>query len=151
MFNMKFVEMKTKEKTREGEKAFLALAEEIQRLSVVQSESSLGATLRSLLLELSSREGQTQNDLVETLSLSKPTVSLALKKLEEKEFVKRETDEYDRRAARVFLTEKGKETARNLQSQLREQEAKAFRGFTTNEREQLVKLLARVKENLKNE
>jgi len=63
---------------------------------------------RILMIELSKKDGRTQLDLANATHLKAPTISVALQKLEKAGFVLRQPDEYDLRATRVFLTEKGK-------------------------------------------
>lgn len=59
------------------------------------------------LLALSLHEGITQQDLSKELFVSQAAIVRTTKKLCEKGFVKREQDELDKRAHRLFLTEKG--------------------------------------------
>jgi len=100
---------------------------------------------RLLLMELSKRDGRTQLDLVNATHLKAPTISVALQKMEKDGYVLRKTDEYDQRATRVFLTEKGREIDDRIRRRIHEEEAQAMKDLTENEYETLVKLLTKIK------
>ena len=101
-----------------------------------------------ILIELSKRDGRTQLDLSEAVHLKPPTVSVALQKLERDGYVIRQPDEYDLRATRVFLTEKGRELDRKIREGIREQEDRITACLTDEESETLVRLLLKLKTNL---
>ena len=101
-----------------------------------------------ILMELAKRDGRTQLDLATATGLKAPTTSVALQKLEREGYVSRKTDEYDLRATRVFLTEKGREVDERIRRAIREEEARAGRGMSAEERETLIRLLLKIKSNL---
>ena len=101
-----------------------------------------------ILIELAKRDGRTQLDLANATHLKAPTISVSLQKLEREGYVTRRPDEYDLRATRVFLTEKGRELDDTLRRQIRTEEALATSCLTEEEKETLVRLLLKVKENL---
>lgn len=100
---------------------------------------------RLLLMELAKRDGRTQLDLVHATHLKAPTISVALQKMEKDGYVTRKPDEYDLRATRVFLTEKGREIDDRIRRRIREEEALAMMDLTESEYETLVKLLLKIK------
>ncbi len=101
-----------------------------------------------LLVELAKRDGVTQKDLAKATSLKAPTISVALKKLEEEGYVSRKTDEHDLRATRVYLTKKGREIDERIRCTIRNEEARASRGIEAEEKETLIRLLLKIKSNL---
>ena len=103
---------------------------------------------RLIMMELAKRDGRTQLDLVNATHLKAPTISVALQKLEHDGFVLRRPDEYDLRATRVFLTDKGRELDNTLRKRFYEEEARAMENLTESECETLVKLLGKIKQNL---
>ena len=103
---------------------------------------------RLIMMELAKRDGRTQLDLVNTTHLKAPTISVALQKLEHDGFVLRRPDEYDLRATRVFLTDKGRELDNKIRKRVYEEEALAMENLTESECETLVKLLGKIKQNL---
>jgi len=103
---------------------------------------------RLLLMELARRDGRTQLDLVRATHLKAPTISVALQKLEKDGYVSRRPDEYDLRATRVFLTAKGRALDDKIRRRIHEEESEAMRNLTDSERETLMRLLAKIKNNL---
>ena len=103
---------------------------------------------RLLLMELARKDGRTQLDLVHATHLKAPTISVALQKLEKEGYVSRRPDEYDLRATRVFMTEKGRELDNKIRRRIHEEESEAMKNLTDSECETLMRLLAKVKNNL---
>lgn len=103
---------------------------------------------RLLLMELARKDGRTQLDLVHATHLKAPTISVALQKLEKDGYVSRRPDEYDLRATRVFLTEKGRELDNKIRRRIYEEESAAMKNLTDSECETLMRLLTKIKNNL---
>ncbi len=103
---------------------------------------------RLLLMELARRDGRTQLDLVHATHLKAPTISVALQKLEKDGYVSRRPDEYDLRATRVFLTDKGRALDDKIRRHVHEEESEAMKNLTDAERDTLVRLLTKIKTNL---
>lgn len=103
---------------------------------------------RLLLGELSKREGRTQLDLVKATHLKAPTISVALQKLESEGIVLRVRDQYDNRATRVYLTDKGKELDNKIRKRIYEEEMLATANLSDSEIETLVRILGKIKKNL---
>ncbi|MBO5257813.1 MAG: MarR family transcriptional regulator [Clostridia bacterium] len=103
---------------------------------------------RLLLMELARRDGRTQLDLVHATHLKAPTISVALQKLEKDGYVSRRPDEYDLRATRVFLTEKGRALDDKIRRHIHAEESEAMKNLTDSEREGLMRLLNKIKTNL---
>ena len=53
------------------------------------------------------KKGLAVSEISHLMKVTPPTVTQQIQKLEEKKLVKRETDPYDRRSFRIFLTPKG--------------------------------------------
>ncbi len=103
---------------------------------------------RLILMELSRKDGCTQLDLVRATHLKAPTISVTLQKLEKDGFVHRTPDEFDLRATRVFLTEKGKLLDSQIKKRIHEEEAAATKDLTQEETETLILLLTKIKMTL---
>jgi len=103
---------------------------------------------RDLLFHLSRRDGRTQLDLVKATHLKAPTVSVSLQRLEKEGFVTRKTDEYDMRATRVFLTEKGRDLDNKIRKRIRAEEDLAMSSLTESEKDTLCRLLEKIKVNI---
>lgn len=87
-------------------------------------------------------------DLEEVLHVTHPTVLGLLKRLEEKGFIRTETDEDDHRARNIVLMPKADSVKGQLiQGRIRIEE-QAVEGFSPEEKEKLIELLVRVRKNL---
>ena len=61
------------------------------------------------LIQLYKKDGISQEELSQNLSIDKGTTCRAVKKLVEQGFLTRERDEHDKRAYKLYLTDKSKE------------------------------------------
>ncbi len=106
---------------------------------------------RLLLIELAKKDGRTQLDLANTTHMKAPTISVALQKLEKSGYVLRCPDEYDLRATRVYLTEKGRALDDGIRRRIADEEGIVTAILTPEESETLVKLLCKIKHNILSE
>ncbi len=101
-----------------------------------------------VLAHLQRREGINQSGLAELLELEPITLARLIDRMEEAGLVQRRADPADRRAHRLYLTERAGpvlEQSRSVGDAVR---AEAFAGIADEERERLVDLLVRVRANL---
>ena len=103
---------------------------------------------RLIMRELCHADGCSQLDLVHQTHLKAPTVSVTLKRMEEEELVRRETDENDMRVTRVFLSEKGREHNRKVWERIRGIDTQLMQGFSEEEIRQLMLFLERMRDNI---
>ncbi|HDP78302.1 MAG TPA: MarR family transcriptional regulator [Mesotoga infera] len=96
---------------------------------------------------LMSRDGITQNELSEILSVDKGTTAKAMKKLTRKGYIRREPDPLDSRSYRLHLTESGKMLGEDLRMLGKSLEGLLTEGFSNDEKRQLLSLLQRAAEN----
>jgi len=120
----------------------------IDRIQRHHDELFTQRSIRHLIMELAHKDGRTQLELVNATHLKAPTVSVVMQKLEREGIVTRKPDEYDLRATRVFLTEKGRELDNRSRQSIRDAEAVAMGNLTEEEKETLYKLLLKVRESL---
>ena len=106
---------------------------------------------RFIMGNLVHHDGMTQQELVNNTNMKAPTISVALRNLEEEGWVRREPDPNDLRSVRVYLTEKGREQDEAFRGKLRETDDLLMRGFTKEEEETLIRLLLAVRENIRPE
>lgn len=62
-----------------------------------------------ILLNISTSEGTPATKIAPQMGLESRSLTRALKNLQEKGYIYKEKDAYDKRSVRIFLTEKGKE------------------------------------------
>lgn len=87
-------------------------------------------------------------DVEDFFSLSHPTVSGILSRLEEKSYIVFQEDPADRRRKRIGVTEKAMESFEKTTAAIEQVEAKLVAGFTTQEQELLRTFLDRAICNL---
>jgi MarR family transcriptional regulator, transcriptional regulator for hemolysin len=101
-----------------------------------------------VLAHLQRHEGINQSGLADLLEIEPITIARLLDRMEEAGLVERRADPADRRARRLFLTERAQpmlERGRVLGDEVR---AEAFIGLDAAERESLIDMLLRVRGNL---
>ena len=92
-------------------------------------------------------QGMGQDQLVNQLEISKPAVSRALVSLEEKGYVTRHPDPYDKRARWVRLTEKALEIGPQVEQVYNYVYTLAVQGISQDELDEFVQLFSRIAEN----
>ena len=103
---------------------------------------------RAILFCLAREEGITQLELSHRAGLKPPTVSVALKHLEDEGYVIRSTDEDDKRAARVYLSEKGHALEKDNYDRFVAVDNEMMAGFSAEEIVLLRSMLLRIRDNL---
>lgn len=109
---------------------------------------SLPHSSRRLMRILAKCEGISMIDLVEYTHLSKPTVSLGLKKMEEMGLVTKESDPSDARISKIYLTEKGKNLERQNFENLQSIDRHVMRGLDEDEIKTVTEILLKMRNNL---
>ncbi len=109
---------------------------------------SLPHSSRRLMRILSECEGISMIDLVKYTHLSKPTVSLDLKKMEEFGLVIKENDPNDARISKIYLTEKGKVLERQNFENLQSIDRYVMRGLSDEEIKTVTEILLKMRKNL---
>ena len=97
---------------------------------------------------LKAHAGSNQGALAEMLEVEPITLGRMIDRLQEAELVERRADPADRRAWRIFLTDKGERLLDQLRPLGRETLARALEGVSEADHEQLIATLARVRTNL---
>ena len=93
-------------------------------------------------------DGITQKEICEMLYISKSTTSKIIKRLVEKGYLRKEKDPEDKRASRIFLTDKKEEIEDLIKEIDQKAENKMLEGFDEEEREELRNYLERILDNL---
>lgn len=92
--------------------------------------------------------GASQEDIVEFFKLHKGTVAKGVKKLLDEGCVIRKQNESDRRAYRLYLTDKGEGIFSESEKSLEELNAILTSGMTEDEQEILLRLLNKMTQNV---
>ncbi|WP_094226531.1 MarR family winged helix-turn-helix transcriptional regulator [Methanolobus psychrotolerans] len=130
--------------------AFITIAyrSSFVRLNHKMKELGLSAGQFFVLLMLSHEQGLTHDTLARHLVIDQASITRAVNILENKDFVKRVTDENDRRAVRIYFTEKGEELIPKISIIDSELEEASMTGFTEEEKKQARDLLRRISQNI---
>ena len=91
-----------------------------------------------------------QKDIAKHFEISAAAVAVSLKKLEAGGYIKRQSSENDNRYNEIEITEKGKKIVDFSHSIFEQIDAETFEGINDEEKGQLVFLLDKVMNNLKN-
>lgn len=100
-----------------------------------------------VLMLLARKQNIIQETLVRHYHLDKGTIARAVRKLEDAGYIRRITDPDNRRAVRLFLTEKGEQVIPLLQAINHEWETRISSGLTTEEQATLRRLMKTVAQN----
>lgn len=107
-------------------------------------DTGLAGCQTPYLMALSRHEGLTQEELARDLNVNKSSVARQLATLEEKGYIRRESDPHDRRSLLVYPTDKALALKEQMRRVLREWSAYLTADFTDEERETLSRLMERV-------
>jgi len=110
-------------------------------------ELGLSAGQFFVLMVLSRHQGVTQDALAWQLLIDKGSIARAVTVLESKGFVKRITDESNRRAVRIHLTDKGERLIPEIFTIDREMEEASLSGLKEEEKTQARALLRKIAQN----
>ncbi|MBP1909872.1 MarR family winged helix-turn-helix transcriptional regulator [Methanolobus bombayensis] len=130
--------------------AFIAIAYRsgFVRLNQKMKELGLSAGQFYVLLILSHEQGLTQDTLSRQLLIDQASIARAVNVLVNKGFVKRITDETDRRAVRIYFTEEGEELIPKISQIDEEMEEDSLSGLTIKERKEARDLLRKISQNI---
>ena len=101
-----------------------------------------------LLCRLFARDGITQSEIAEQLSVQGATVTNILQRMEEAGLVTRRRDLDDNRLVRVYLTDAGRQKELAITEQFIQLEGAVFDGISDAERAQLRRLLRQMLGNM---
>ena len=120
-----------------------------QNMTEAVEKMGLTAAQGRMMTCIAHRGGPTcARDLERELSLSHPTVSGLLSRLEQKGFVELQTDPNDRRSKQVVISQKGMECHERIHEAIRANETRIVQGFTPEEKALFLSFLQRAIENV---
>ena len=100
-----------------------------------------------VMICLIKKQNVMQDTLVRHFRIDKGSIARAVTKLETAGYVRRITDPYNRRAVRLFLTEKGEQIAPEIKRIDREWEESMYACLSSEERTQFCSLIRRIAES----
>lgn len=111
------------------------------------SKYNIGSGQYMFLIQLYANDGLSQEELSSRLNIDKGTTARAIKKLEDEGYIIREIDEDDKRAYKIFLTEKAKEIKKGFFEILRQWNDILTSGLNVEEVEIVLKLMKKISNN----
>lgn len=103
-----------------------------------------------ILFQLSGKDKLTMGEIAHLINRDKSTTTVLVKKLREEGLVKEESSSEDSRVKYISLTKKGREY-NELTSQIsKDLLTQCYKGFSTEEKEELLRLLEKMNDNLDN-
>lgn len=105
----------------------------------------------TVLCVVARRDGMTQSEIAEQLSVQGATITTMLQKLEEAGLVVRRRDPDDNRLVRVYLTEAGLQKEHLINAQFGHMQELIFKGLGVEERALLRRWLLKIVENIADE
>ena len=112
------------------------------------SDLKLTRSQWSVLAHLLRNDGIQQKDLADQMDITAITLTGLLDRMERDGWVERRADPVDRRAKRIYLTEKVAPVTKELRALAREVRKTALQGLSEAEQQTLMNLLQRVRANL---
>lgn len=108
---------------------------------------NLGSGQYIFLIALYKKDGVSQEEMSKYLKLDKSTATKAIKQLEKEGYVRREIDEHDKRAYKIFLTQEAMNIKSELNEVINKWENMLSSGLSQSEKEIFMKLLKKMAEN----
>ncbi len=118
------------------------------RVDAALSEHGVRAGQQFILEELWREDGLAPGELANRIGVETSTVTRTVQRMEAADLVRREPDQEDARLVRVFLTERGKELEGVVPEVMRRVTEEALSGFSEDEKNQLQRLMERIRSNL---
>lgn len=136
-------------------KIFLALLETSSAHAELSRNEFYKLTLTDgqpkILYILRRQDGYVQKELAKICGIRPSTLTVLLSKMEKSNLIRKEREIVSggKRAYKVYLTNEGKDMADKVEDIVEKMEERSFKGFSPDEKNQLLKMLGRVSDNLK--
>lgn len=132
------------ENNTSNEQRMLALFKRLQKLNINHCpnfDNIISPAQMALLEEIKKHPGSGVQEIAERLSLSAPTVSVGVAKLEERDLVERKPNPEDRRSVQFFITSAGKTLHHKFNQARLGKFHRLLSGLTQQEQAHLLNLL----------
>lgn len=116
--------------------------EHLKEIGLTQSQADV-----IILLAHESDQVFRQRDIERALNYTNPTVTGLLNRLEQKDFIVRQVDPDDSRARIIKLTDTAWDVVEEIYRSIRQTEQMIFEGFSKEEMDMLIPLVARMAKN----
>lgn len=120
----------------------------VQRSMYLLREWDIHPAKAGMLWALKYSGGLSQKELAKKMGITPPSMTAMIKKMEAEQLIEKHQDEKDQRIARIWITEKGKKIADEMDIILKQLEQESFQNMSEEEVMLLRRLLLQIKENL---
>ena len=110
----------------------------------VALEFSIPESYREIIMFLSRNPGSSQKLIAEHANITTAAVNQTVKDMIQDGYVKKETDEADRRYTRLYLTDKGTETAQRVRERLYASDDVITELITPEKEAEMIRLLDQI-------
>lgn len=108
---------------------------------------NIGSGQYIFLLSLYRKDGISQEEISDELKIDKATTAKAIKRLEKEGYIKRDIDLKDKRAYKVYLTQKALDVKPTVYNVLKNWSTILSKNFTEDEKNMVLNLLEKMAEN----
>ena len=120
----------------------------MKRAKSKYEEFDLNRSQASILFTLHQRSSMSQKDLAESLNMTPPSITSAIRKMEKDGYISRKQDESDQRVMRLALTEKGESCIQNVKKVAEEMRELICPGMSREEIMLFRRLRIQINDNL---
>lgn len=113
-------------------------------------EMDIKPSQAGVLFSLKHRGEQSQKQLAERVGITPPSMTVALRKMEEKGYIIRKQDEKDQRVIKIQISPEGEKCVEGIQRVIKEMEGIVYQGISREEVLLMKHLLTEMKQNLLN-
>lgn len=120
----------------------------IKRAMILKKKYGISGGGGGILFHLNETDGMSQKALADKMGVKPPSITVALRKLEGKNYITKKPDEKDQRITRIYITDSGREEAKKTKKVMLQVDEEIFANITHEEKMLLRRLLMQMKENL---
>ena len=110
----------------------------------VAHELGIPESYRPIISYLNRHPGANQKNIAEFCNITTAAVNQTVKEMIADDYVRKETDEADKRYTKLFLTEKGTETALKLRKHLHHSDEIITAAITEEKEQEMIELLDKI-------
>lgn len=118
------------------------------RKNELLSEANMYEGQDILLHHLAVEDGQTMSELAGKVCVQAATLSTMIRRMEANGLIKKEADQQDKRASRIYFTARGREVYAQTGKIWNELDKRTLKDLTADEKKMLDQLLKKVLKNL---
>lgn len=116
----------------------------IDHTRAVALEIGIPESYRTVIMYLNREPGANQKDIAEFANVTTAAVNQTVKEMIANDYIRKEIDETDRRYTKLYLTEKGKETAAKLREKLHVSDEVITSAITPEKEAEIIALLDKI-------